>query len=171
MPAGTTDMERRVVVYKRTARQQTIARLTSQNTVVFREEQVVSLKIPGKLRLPKKASRIAARISKISNTKRYTLICEYGWLKHTYPHSNLNPVPKHIELEYSLFTGIPELDFYDCLKSVSLNQAVQQTNNRGSINAAQKGGRKACRTTNLSPVLSPEPTVALPRSDGDGRFD
>ena len=67
-----------------------------------------------------------------------------------------------------IFTGNPERDHSIALKVLTLNQAVQLMNKRGSVAAAQKGGRPSARVAN-PPLLigqvrsaSPSPIPLLP---------
>jgi hypothetical protein len=50
----------------------------------------------------------------------------------------------------NILTGGPELDGGIGLRVLSLNKIVQLINNRGSIKAAQKAGRKAACTANTA---------------------
>lgn len=105
-----------------------------------------------KLRLASEASRLPVRIFKQHNGARYTLICEWGFLKGTYPHSDLNTVYKWAASTFGadIMSGLAYYDldgtllYETChLETITLNQAVRQINcGSPSVSESQKLGRK-----------------------------
>lgn len=151
-----------------------IGQSISRNVVTFEENQVVSLRIPSKLRLAGEPTRLPVRIWKMTRHNRCTLISRYGWLKSNYPWGELNELPAQTAKNWgdNLLTGHTQRDHGQALKVITLNQAVQLLNKRGSVQAAKKGGRKAARISN--PASSPSPPPTLPpyyQSSGDERDD
>ena len=102
--------------------------------ITFKAGAVATLRIPPKIRRNIESSRLPVRVLKAHKTGQYTLQCQYGKLKGQFTGGELNSV-------YSNNLGT-DISVEPLRNSVTLAKAVAQANNRGSINAGQKAGRK-----------------------------
>jgi len=108
---------------------------------IFDKGKVVTLAIPKKLRLTSELQRLPVRVIKYSKGQ-YTLLSRHGQLSKSYSGGDLNPV--YDEATATLSEGIPRVPPKKGRKPVqiTLAKAVSLENNRGSVAAAQKAGRK-----------------------------
>lgn len=75
-----------------------MAQSMGSNTVIFHEQEVVTLAIPAKMRLVAERSRIPVRIFKKYRTGRYKLIRQWAFLTGSYEHGDLNAAWKWTKL-------------------------------------------------------------------------
>jgi hypothetical protein len=109
---------------------------------IYAQKAIVSLAIPAKIRLKTEAKRLLYWITKVVKN-RYTLICCFGPLSGMHTPGQLNEVLSPDE------TLIP-MSFPEWKGSkLTLTKAVQLTNNRTTIAAAQKAGR-ATKVTSIN---------------------
>jgi len=111
-------------------------------STVFTDGTIATLQIPLKLRLATKPSRLLVRILKYKNGQ-YKLQSQHGRLAGRFQGGELNSVePSISDLLGSRIQTEPEKK---AGKEVTIRfpAAVAKENNCGSINSAQKAGRKA----------------------------
>ena len=98
--------------------------------------------IPKRLRLTRELRRLPVRVIKYSKGL-YTLLSRHGQLSRLYPAGELNSVSD--VASSTLATGIAKNPPKKGKKpiQITLGKAVALENNRGSVTAAQKAGRKA----------------------------
>lgn len=162
LPNGRTDLEREHFDHRRLEHERIVLRDIGENTVNFEGQQIVTLRIPDKLRRRGEGSRIPVRTFTKYQTGRYQLICEEGFFQGSYPHGELNAARKWSRLQYSttgkgLSTELPVTDVCcvpvgeaDPLETVSLSKAVQAIQgNRPPVSAFQRNG-KTCSSATIS---------------------
>lgn len=108
---------------------------------VFEEKEIATLAIPRKMRLNIESSRLAVRIVD-ENSNGYKLLSRHGLLKGRYQGGELNKVDG--ATSEVLGRQIPFIPLMNRNKPItkSLAEAIQLENNRPSISALQKAGRK-----------------------------
>jgi hypothetical protein len=148
-----TDIEARVATHNKKIATQMVQRSLVGQTV-FENGAIATLKIPKKLRLIGESSRLPVRILQKKHHNAYVLTCQFGWLQRLFQHSELNPVPGTMADSIGSNIQVTEGN-----KSITLSKAIQLLNSRGTVNAAQKAGRKAAQ-----PAPAPAPTSRAPRA-------
>lgn len=153
-----TDIEQQAGRHKDHARQLLLAREVRQNTVVFAVTEIVTLKIPAKLRGQGESQRMPVRIHSKPYDNGYVVISKWGRLRDIALHEYLNK--ESLETQQMLGAeiphGHPEIDG-DVLPIIRLTKAVQAYFNRGTVAAGQKNGRKWARTANPLPQKRQRP--------------
>ena len=149
----------------------------SGKSKVFYDGDIATLRIPPKLRLKTEAIRLLVRVLECKNGQ-YKLQCRHGRLAGRYQGMHIPPLlpfPKltllggelnivdnaSIEILGSAICTEPEMQGNKEV-TISFANAVARENNRGSVTAAQKAGRRA-------PKARVTKTRATTRAKGKGR--
>jgi hypothetical protein len=143
------EIETRVAAHNNKLNAQMI-KANSGRAATFVDGTVATLQIPVKLRLATEPSRIPVRVLELTNSQ-YKLQCQWGRLMGRYQGGELNHVEAGVgnTLGATILTNPKQLNGKEL--TISLPKAVAQMNNRSSIAAAQKAGRK--------PKLSSKPAL------------
>lgn len=88
-----TAMEVRINAHKSQACAKLTAKSKAGNVVKFYDQQVVTLKVPKKLRIGAEKNRLPVRVLTEKRTNAYTLICSSGQLHGLYPHQGSESSP------------------------------------------------------------------------------
>lgn len=125
---------------------------------------MVSVKIPKALRLAAEAQRLPCRIHRVYPNGQYDVVSRFGYIKGRIDHGNINPLPPSVKWDWELFMPSGNLGIDgqrdQRLQTHTMRWTVQHLNNRGSINQAQRGGRKTAKTAKPLPMYPKVPEDA-----------